>query len=382
MDIPTNEQKDAVWRAYHDGRPTRVPVTYGVNPRAVLLDETWNSKGISFEEYFTDPAATIEVQLRFMEFKAEYLHLYCDYPLGLPEQWEFYVDNQNFYDSAYFGAPIEFRDGQVADVSPVLAGAGKERIFAIDVDRPLDNPFVVSYLDRHARLAAAVERLSARSIAFTVRPPAMGFDGPFTIAINLRGPELLTDIYEDPEYVRRLTDFIQRGAILRNRALAGLGGKDAFEGARGGGADDSIQLISTDMYRRLVLPLHRAWYALWSVEGPHSIHLCGDATRHFPTIRDELNVRSFDTGFPVDHGWLREALGDDVEIQGGPEAHVLLGPTAEQVYDRTRDILASGVMRGGRFILREANNLPPGVPAENLAAMYRAGLEHGTYTGA
>ena len=191
--------------------------------------------------------------------------------------------------------------------------------------------------------------------------------------------ELLTDIYEDPDYVRRLLEFIQSGAIIRNRALAALNGKDAFDGPRGGAADDSIQLVSTEMYRRLVLPLHRQWYALWSVEGPHSIHLCGDATHHFPTIRDELNVRSFDTGFPVDHGRLREELGEDVEIHGGPEAHVLLSAAPDDVYSRTRDILTSGVLAGGRFILREANNLPPCVPQENLAAMYRAGVEHGTY---
>jgi len=173
--------------------------------------------------------------------------------------------------------------------------------------------------------------------------------------------------------------FIQRGVILRNRALAALDGADAFEGDRGGAADDSIQLLSTAMYRDLVMPLHRQWYALWSVQGPHSIHLCGDATRHFATIRDELNVSSFDTGFPVDHGRLREELGDDVEISGGPEVHVLLNGSADQVYERTRAILTSGVMRGGRFILREANNLPPRVPQENLAAMYRAALEWGNY---
>ena len=379
MTTPTNSEKEAVWKAYRDGRPARVPVTYGVNPRVVLLDERWNPGGISFQEYFNDPAATIDVQLRFMEFKTEYLHLYCDHPLGMPEQWEFYADNQNFYDSAYFGAPIEFRDGQVADVSPVLAGAGKERIFDIDIDRPLDNPFLRSFLDRHKRLTAAVAKMAGRSIRFTVRPARMGFDGPFTIAVNLRGAELLTDIYEDPGYVRRLMEFIQRGVILRNRALAALDGADAFAGDRGGAADDSIQLISTEMYRDLVLPLHRQWYALWSVEGPHSIHLCGDATRHFPTIRDELNVRSFDTGFPVDHGRLRSDLGDGVEISGGPEVHVLLHGSTEEVYERTRGILTSGVMRGGRFILRDANNLPPRVPQENLAAMYRAALEWGQY---
>jgi len=90
---------------------------------------------------------------------------------------------------------------------------------------------------------------------------------------------------------------------------------------------------------------------------------------------------SFDTGFPVDHGGLRRELGPDVEILGGPEAPLLRGGTAEEVYARTRDILRSGVMDGGRFVLREANNLPPCCPEANLDAMYRACLEHGVYPG-
>ncbi len=375
----SNEEKEQVWEAYRQRRPTRVPVTYGVNPRIVLLDPKWNTKGITFQEYATKASAAVEIQLLFMEYKAELLHRYCDHSLGRPEKWTFYVDNQNTYDSQYFGAPIEFRDGQVADVRAYLAGGGKHRIFEIDIDHPLDNPFVKSCLRRHEDLKAAAAKLSRRGMTFDVAPPLMGFDGPFTIAVNLRGPEVLTDIYEDRPYVEKLLAFLQRGAAIRNRALAAHFGRKAFAGATGWFADDSIALISTEMYRQLVLPLHRAWYAQWSAAGPHGMHLCGDAARHFPTIRDELNVDSFDTGFPVDHGALRQAVGPDVEIAGGPEVHLLLEAGPREVFDRTKAVLTSGIMRGGRFILREANNLAPRTPEANLAAMYRCCLEHGNY---
>ena len=147
-------------------------------------------------------------------------------------------------------------------------------------------------------------------------------------------------------------------------------------------AEEQIEMVSTELaqtYEELVLPFHRAWYEMWSVEGPHSMHLCGDATRHFPTIHEKLHVNHFDTGYPVDHGWLRRTLGKDVEILGGPESFLLLEGTSEQVYSRTREILESGIMEGGRFILREANNLPPNCPEENLAAMYNCCQEHGNY---
>jgi uroporphyrinogen-III decarboxylase len=42
-----------------------------------------------------------------------------------------------------------------------------------------------------------------------------------------------------------------------------------------------------------------------------------------------------------------------------------------------RRILQSGVLEGGRFLLREGNNLAPGTPLENTEAMYYAGREFG-----
>ncbi|HUT59123.1 MAG TPA: uroporphyrinogen decarboxylase family protein [Phycisphaerae bacterium] len=377
--MPTNDPKRRIRNAYEEGKPIRVPVSLGANPRVWVLDPKWNTGGVTFEEYFTDAAAVIEAQLGFMEYRARFLNHYCDDPVGRPEGLEFHVDNLNSYDAMYFGAPAVFRDGQVPDTEPILAGRDKDRIFKLDIDRPMDNPFICDVLRRHEDLTEAVGSLSYHGMTFTVQPPLLGFDGELTIATALRGTELYGDFYEDPPYVRRLMEFIQRAVIVRNRAVAERFGRTAFEGKRGGHADDSVQLISTEMYAEFVLPLHRKWYALWSVEGPHSMHLCGDATRHFPLIRRELNVLTFDTGFPVDHGRLRRVLGPEVTIQGGPEVALLLNGTPQQVHRRTRDILQSGVMEGGRFLLREANNLPPCCPAANLQAMYECCLEHGSY---
>ncbi len=279
---PTNDEKKQVWAAYRARKPIRVPVTFGVNPRVVLFDPDWNPGGITFEEYFTDARALVEVQLKFLEYQVAYLNRYSDSPTGWPESFDLYVDVQNIYDSAYFGAPVEMRDGQVADAAPVLAGADRDRIFSVDVDHPMDNPFVRRCLERHAELTEVVARTSFHGVRLGVRPVTWGFDGPLTIATNLRGGELYTDLYERPDYADRLMDFITRGVIIRNRAMSEHFGLKAFKGASGGIADDSVQLISTPMYRERVMPLHRLYLSQWSVEGPHSIHLCGDATRHFP----------------------------------------------------------------------------------------------------
>jgi len=92
-----------------------------------------------------------------------------------------------------------------------------------------------------------------------------------------------------------------------------------------------------------------------------------------------LHVRSFDTGFPINFHTLRDQVGDDVEIRGGVRVPDLLTCTSKEIYTKTRDILTSGIMRGGKFIMAEANDLAPCVPLENLKAMYAATKEFGTY---
>ena len=117
-------------------------------------------------------------------------------------------------------------------------------------------------------------------------------------------------------------------------------------------------------------------------DGVHSnaVHLCGDSSRHFVTIRDELNVKSFDTGYPIDHAKMAEALGPDVRINGGPHVELLRLASAPAVKAECRRILESVKPFTRRFVLREGNNLPPGVPLENLWAMYEAAEEYGAYT--
>ena len=78
-------------------------------------------------------------------------------------------------------------------------------------------------------------------------------------------------------------------------------------------------------------------------------------------------------------GRLREELGPEVEIYGGTPVSLLLNGLPAEVYDATCRILESGIKTGGKFILHEANNLPPCVPEENPAAMYQACLDKGRY---
>jgi len=136
-------------------------------------------------------------------------------------------------------------------------------------------------------------------------------------------------------------------------------------------ADDAIQMISTKMLKQFLIPLYKQYKEAVITSEHFKMHLCGDASRHFRILKDELGVNEFETGFPIDFKKIREELGPDVTIHGGPNIMILKQGSVEEVAQETQRILSSGVLEGGKFVLREGNNVVPFTPFENLNAMYQ-----------
>jgi hypothetical protein len=376
-----NEEAQAVWAAYRAGHPTRVPVTLCTDTRFFVLNDEFNpGEKMSFQDYSEDPLVMMDFQLWAAEWRALHVAPHCDDPAGLPEKFTVTVDMQRYFDAGFFGAAVEYRPGQTPDTRPLLAGDDKNRLF----DQGLPDPLTGGIFAKgHRFYQAMAERVRAgftyRGRPVEVEPSGLlGHDGPLTVATNLRGTELYSDFYTDPDYVRQLLDFIAEATIARIRAQRRFFGLPEVSD-KWSYADDDVQLISTDMVREFIVPVHRKLKAGLTTAGRIAIHLCGDATRHFKLLRDVLDVYSFDTGFPVDFTWLRQELGPEVEILGGPRVTLLHDGTPEQVAAEARRILGSGIMQGGRFILREANDLAPGTPLANLAAMYQTARTFGQY---
>jgi hypothetical protein len=321
----------------------------------------------------------LSVQLRAADWRAVTVAACCDDVAGPPEHYVVSVDQLRYFDAGFFGAPVEYRAGQMPATRPILGGDQKCKLFDQGLPHPLTGGVFAQAHQRHAALA---ERLRAgfvyRDRPVSLGPFGLGTDGPFTVAQSLRGTELFTDLYDDPDYVRQLLDFIVEGTVARIRAHRRFFGLPEVCDAWGY-ADDAIQMLSTPMVREFVIPAHQKLKTALTTADRISIHLCGDATRHFKLLRDELGVYSFDTGFPIDFAWVRQELGPEVEILGGPRVPLLADGTPAEVAAEARRILQSGVTAGGRFILREANDLAPATPLANLEAMYQAARQFGVY---
>lgn len=374
-----NEEVRRVWQAYRAGRPTRVPMVLGIQPRYTMFGHEANPRGITFEQYWSDPQAMLERQLEHLEWCA--FNLPQDAEMGVPEAWTVAVDFQNVYEAAALGCDIQYCAGQVPDTRPLEGVAALRALLDSGVPDPFENPFwrtVWSFHEHFSAQQAAGFEWRERPI-WVSGPSGMGTDGPVTGACNVRGAmEFCLDLAEDPVFADELMAFLVESTIARIKAFRARMGYPLREKGFGF-ADDSIALLSSTMVVERVLPHHRRLVDAFSEGGPNSIHLCGDATRHFPLLKTALNIKSFDTGFPVDFARLRRELGPDVEILGGPSVPFLQAATPDEVRKETRRILQSGVMEGGRFVLREGNNLAPEIGVEMVSAMYEECREWGKY---
>jgi uroporphyrinogen-III decarboxylase len=372
-----NTEVTEIWTAMAAGRcPHRIPITLGTNTRYFMFNEAANPAGLDFRQYTEDPDVMFDTQLQFQRWSR--FNLLQDSELGLPKKWSVCPDFQNFYESGWFGCKVQYFPGQVPDTMPDFADA-PERVMEHGIPDPFSG-ILARGLEfyEHFKARAAKETFLGRPIE--VQVPWLATDGPMTTACNLFGADFVCEsMAGEPERLHPLLDFITEATIVRLKAWRKMGGLPPLQEGWGF-ADDSLAMISAPMYREHILPFHRRLCEAMSTPAPRSIHLCGDSTRHFVTLRDELNMRSFDTGFPVDFGAIRRALGPDIRIQGGPHVELLIRSTPAQVRDEVHRILQTGILDGGQFVLREGNNLAPGTPIENTEAMYQAGLEFGKLT--
>ena len=374
-----NAEAKSVWDAFNAGKSIRPPVALGTATQFFIFNDDLNPGGaVDWERYCTDADTMLDFQLRVAVWRAEHIAPCCDDPIGMPpnrEAWLVRIDLQNFDEAAHLGAPVMFLPGQIPDTPPILAGDRRNALFDAGLPDPLTGGW---YRKAHEMLEQWQERLRREPeyCGWPVRIDPFGWwsGGPLTLAVSLRGHELLTDFYEEPEYVHTLLDYLTEVTIARVRAHARFFGlpdpPDSLWFA-----DDNLSLLSVKMAREFMLPVYRKLKAGMTTAEHARIHLCGDATRHFRWLKEELGVNDFETGFPVDHGRIRRELGPDVTIHGGPTVMVLRDGSPDEVRAETQRILDSGVCEGGRFVLREANNLAPHTPFANLAAMYETARE-------
>ena len=374
-----NQEVKEVWDSFHAGRPIRMPMALSYNARIILLNPRYN-RGIDFQKYYSDPMVMLKVQLQMQDYAKT--HLWFDHEMGIPEEgYDVMVDFQNDVECCHLGANVQFSPPPPPFVVPFLAHGDKRRLLNQGPVEPF-NDFtekLFSYYDAFCEQRDKGFLYNGKPLK-NIGMAGMGTDGPFTLACMLRGTEnFCVDLFEDPDYAREMLEFLTDNAIRRIKAFRKrLGMPEKLPSFAF--ADDSILLLSEDTYKEYILPYHKKLVAELSTgEQPNWVHFCGDASRHFVTIQKEVHFGSIDTGFPIQHGKLVQQLAPGTAVWGGVHVDLLSKGTPEQVERETLRIMRDVMPHTNFFVMKEANNLAPQTPEENIRAMYETVRAYGKY---
>jgi uroporphyrinogen decarboxylase len=142
--------------------------------------------------------------------------------------------------------------------------------------------------------------------------------------------------------------------------------------------------VSPEMYRRLIKPRQaRAFRFIHDrTQAPLMYHTCGSVY----AILDDLIEIGVDALNPVqtdaasmDPARLKTEFGARISFWGGIDSsRILPWGTPAQVRSQVHRVIRT-LGPGGGYILNSVHNIQPGVPLENLLAMFEAAREYGSY---
>ena len=252
-----NEEVKKVWDSYENGKPIRMPCMIYGNNRVILIDKKLNQNRYTFEQYFNDAQIMTEIYCQFEHMMRH--DIYADHEMGMPKDgWSVYVDRQNLHETGWLGAHVQYATNNVPFCEPFLLGDKKDMLF----NKPLPGIFD-NFEERSFKLYNEMLDLQKKGYTYKGLPikkvgfSGIGTDGPMTLACMIRGTEnFCMDLIEDPEYAKELMDYLVEAIIYR---LKGLRKHFGFEEITKdfGFADDSIALLSCDMYEEMVFPYHK-----------------------------------------------------------------------------------------------------------------------------
>jgi uroporphyrinogen decarboxylase len=196
--------------------------------------------------------------------------------------------------------------------------------------------------------------------------------GPFVIAGQLRGlTPLMTDIYDDPVFVKELLWYSAEVSFIFAKALVTAAKIPVIAV---GEALCSPDFISPDFYRESVAPLHRRLAGKLHDLGLKAalIHVCGNVSPIIDTLF-ESGFDTIDIDSKADLGAVLEALKrakKPAGLRGNLDPSWLLKANASEVSEKCKGLLKD--VKDVPWILSSGCDVPYGTPGANMKAMVEA----------
>ena len=373
-----NREVREVWAAFDAGRPIRVPVIFS-GARILYLSENQ----VDYRTYYEDPDEMFRLQLEWQRREREL-------PLGdtilgeAPESWSVSVDFHPVASATCFGCPVMFR--------PDAVPAHESMHLSREQCRKLSLPDTIGsgLLPRHRAFSDHFDRLCANGRTFLGRPvqrtkptlPSTG-GGIFSTALDIRGAEIMSDMYEDAAFVHWFLEQIAEWRFDLHRTWSRLDGMEYWLDQPGDGTieitDHGIDMLSPELYDRFLAALILKIARRYDKHPNTYLHHCGRGTHLFPVMRERFGLKTIHgLTWPVnDVGRVRRELGQEVSIVA-VMADTILRTTPEAIRKAARDFFTPEVKGTGRLSLWVPGEVT-GIPVENYRALYAAVREYGRY---
>lgn len=374
-EIPTDLTKHAreveiLWENFRHNENRRVPITF------ICDEQIWlKISGHTFREFYTIPEIHLKAQL---EGKLWFCNnIIGDMLPGPPERW--YVAVQLWMEeNEFFGCDVVYQEDEYAWGKPLPLGRDDLLHYIADID-PEERILQSSAFKMYQALRELSDGITFAERPMEIVHPGSSTHGIFTKAAEIRGIEqICSDFYEYPDFVEKFLYQVTEKTIDRIKAWHKLTTGFDLQVPFAEGfhfCDDSLQLISSEIYERFVLPCHERLYSAMTT-GKRSIHLCGRSSQHYDTLRLKLNVISIDgPGTFVDHGYYLRELGPDFSFAAQTDHSVLAERSEVEIDNMLRGLLPPEAKIPGRFQI--TGYLMRGTPLHNVQICYQAARKDG-----
>jgi MtaA/CmuA family methyltransferase len=321
-------------RATLAGEPVGRPLNFDV-----MMTFAAHHAGRRLSEYYLDHRALVAANLAVVE----------DFGIDLVQ-----AISDPYREATDLGSPVEFPD----DGLPIL----KDHLLAERSDlsrlRLVEPEQGRRMSDRLAAVAEFASQVGGEL-------PVLGWvEGPLAEAADLRGvSELMTDLYDDPDWVLELLE-------LTLQQVTAFAMAQVEAGADIIGVGDAIaSQISPRMYRRYALPFEqRLIAAIHECGALARLHICGDTSKLLADAATS-GADIIDVDWMVPFGDAAAAFDGLGTCGNFDPVRVMLQGTPGDVFAATSACRAMG---GPRFISMAGCEIPDGTPAANLHAQRRA----------
>jgi uroporphyrinogen-III decarboxylase len=365
-----NADVRAVMEAYAAKRPIRVPLLpwEWAGQHGFYADEI----DLDYRDYYGDPDVMLRVQLEAARRRRE-LPI-SDIILGeAPERWPVTVDFWPIVPSGWVGCELIHRREVV--IGNRHLDLDKDACDALAMPDPRDGGILATIRRFWETLR---ERYEGR-LTFLGQPvgpitPSVGHTGIFSLALEIRGAELMMDFYEDPDFARRFLEKIATWCDTLEETWAEIIPIGAY-----GFSDHGIDMLSADTYEAFFVPLILEHAARRGKGLMGDLHHCGRGVQLFPVMRHHFQMRSISNlTYPlVDVPKVRRDLGEDVPIVAILDDGIIQQGPPEYIREMTRELLLGAKGRGA-FALNIGDMLR-GTPLEHRLVYYEAVKEFGRY---